>query len=90
MLLTAQLGIVGDIGDDALLGLLCINVVLHIHSLELILGWELLDLAIGDGAHECGLSASVGSAQTIALAPLQVQDGIVQQDLGTCRDSKSL
>ena len=83
-LLTAQLRVVGNKGDDGLLGLLSINVMLHIHSLQLVLGRELLDLAIGDGAHQGGFAAAVGPAQPVALATLQVEHSVVQQDLGTC------
>ena len=82
--LTAQLGIVGDKGQHALLSLLGIDVVLHVDRLELVLGRELLDLAVGNRAHERGLSAAVGAAEPVALATLQVQDSVVQQDLGTC------
>lgn len=57
--------------------------MLNIHCLQDVLGWELLDLSIGDGAHESGLSAAVWAAEPIALAPLQIQDSIVEQDLGT-------
>lgn len=84
--LTLQLGVAGNVVDDALLGLLGVDVVLHVHRLELVLGRELLDLAVGDGAHQGGLAAAVGAAQAVPLATLQVEHSIVQQDLGTCTD----
>uniref|UniRef100_A0A1J3GZS4 Uncharacterized protein n=2 Tax=Noccaea caerulescens TaxID=107243 RepID=A0A1J3GZS4_NOCCA len=65
------------------LGLGGIDVVLDVHGAQLRLGREAVQLAVGDGAHEGGLAGAVGAAQAVALAALQVQAGIVQQDLAT-------
>mmetsp|Transcript_33591 Transcript_33591/g.74379 ORF Transcript_33591/g.74379 Transcript_33591/m.74379 type:complete len:529 (-) Transcript_33591:733-2319(-) len=63
--------------------LLSVDVVLNVHSLELSWGREALNLAVGNGAHEGGLSGTVGAAQTVASTLLQAQAGHVQQNLGT-------
>ena len=55
------------------------------HRSQLLLGGEPVQLAIADGPHQGGLAGTIGPAQTIPLAPLQVQAGIVEQDLATCR-----
>ena len=57
--------------------------MLHIHSAQLVLGWEAIQLSISNGPHEGGLAGTVGATQTIPLATLQVKASIVQQDLAT-------
>ena len=58
--------------------------MLDVHSAQLILGREALQLAVSDGPHESGLAGPVGAAQTITLATLEVQASVVEQDLTTC------
>ena len=43
---------------------------------------EVFDLAIGNGLHECRLAATVVAAHTVALAALQVEACVVEEDLG--------
>ena len=60
-----------------------VNVVLNIKGANLIRRWEALDLTVGDGAHEGRLSSTVLTAETIAMATLETENGGVEQDLGT-------
>ena len=43
---------------------------------------EVFDLAIGNGLHECRLAATVVAAHAVALAALQVEACVVEEDLG--------
>jgi hypothetical protein len=60
-----------------------IDVVLDVEGANLIRRGEALDLAVGDGTHEGGLSSTVLSTQTIAVATLEAEGRSVEQDLGT-------
>lgn len=88
--LTLELRIGADKVDYALIGLLCVNVVLNIDSLEDVLRWKFLHLPIGNGSHESRFSAAIGSTQSVSLATLEIEDGIVEQDLGTCNADVSV
>lgn len=70
-------------GNGGLLSIGRIKVVLDEHGLDLALLGETLDLLVVDGTHEGGLSGTVGSAKTVALATLQAEMGLVEEDLGT-------
>mmetsp|Transcript_3229 Transcript_3229/g.6472 ORF Transcript_3229/g.6472 Transcript_3229/m.6472 type:complete len:563 (+) Transcript_3229:1213-2901(+) len=83
LLILSQSLIIGDEINDCSLSLGGIDVVLNIHSAELFLWWESIDLSIGNGSHQCGLSASVWSTETITLSTLQVKGSIHQKHLGT-------
>mmetsp|Transcript_22520 Transcript_22520/g.49064 ORF Transcript_22520/g.49064 Transcript_22520/m.49064 type:complete len:497 (+) Transcript_22520:1772-3262(+) len=50
---------------------------------DLINIWESFDLVVGDGSHQGGLTAIVGTEQTITLTTLQLHLSVVQQNLGT-------
>lgn len=69
--------------DDGLLSIGRVQIVLDVDSLDLALLREALDLLVIDGAHQGGLAGTVGAEQTITLATLQAQVGLVEQDLGT-------
>ncbi|TLS26533.1 hypothetical protein PpBr36_04202 [Pyricularia pennisetigena] len=60
-----------------------VQVVLDEDGLDLALLGEALDLLIVDGAHESGLSGTVGTAKTVALATLETKVGLVEKNLGT-------
>ncbi|GJC94463.1 hypothetical protein ColKHC_03289 [Colletotrichum higginsianum] len=60
-----------------------VEVVLDEDGLDLGLLGEALDLLVVDGAHEGGLAGTVGAAKTVALATLETEVGLVEQDLGT-------
>lgn len=47
-MLTFEFRIRADEVDDTCVGLLCVNIMLNIDSLQDILRWELLDLTIGN------------------------------------------
>jgi hypothetical protein len=59
-----------------------LDIVLHVDCLELVRGREVLDLPIGDGAHERSLAASVVPAHTIPLAAFEMEARIVEENLG--------
>ena len=59
--------------------------MLHIHSAQLVLGREAIQLSISNGPHQGGLAGTVGATQAVTLAALQVQASVVQQDLATYR-----
>ncbi|TKW55191.1 hypothetical protein CTA1_1265 [Colletotrichum tanaceti] len=65
------------------LGVGRVEVVLDEDGLDLGLLGETLDLLVVDGAHEGGLAGTVGAAKTVALATLETEVGLVEQDLGT-------
>jgi hypothetical protein len=60
-----------------------VDVVLNIEGANLVRRWEALNLAIGNSAHEGRLSSTVLTAQTVAMATLETENGSVEQDLGT-------
>lgn len=70
-------------GDGGHLSIGRVQVVLDEDSLDLVLLGETLDLLVVDGAHEGGLSGTVGTAKTVAATTLQTQVSLVEQDLGT-------
>ena len=70
-------------GNGGLLGIGSIEVVLDEDGLDFTLLGETLDLLVVDGTHESGLSGTVGAAETISLATLQAEMGLVEEDLGT-------
>ena len=69
--------------DGGHLSILRVQVVLDEDSLDFALLGEALDLLVVDGTHESRLARTVGAAQTVALATLQAQVGLVEQNLGT-------
>jgi hypothetical protein len=79
--------VVDDELDDGRVSLRGVDVVLDIHRAEHLLGWEAVDLAVGDRTHECGLAAAVVAAQAVAVATLEVQPGVVEENLGTCNQA---
>ncbi|QBZ65042.1 hypothetical protein PoMZ_06746 [Pyricularia oryzae] len=60
-----------------------VKVVLDEDGLDLALLGEALDLLVVDGAHEGGLSGTVGAAKTVTLATLETEMGLVEKNLGT-------
>ena len=70
-------------GDGGHLSVGRVKIVLDVDSLDLALLGEALDLLVVDGAHEGGLSGTVGAEETVTLAALQAESGLVEQDLGT-------
>ena len=70
---------------DGGVGVAGIDVVLHVHSAQLLLGGEALQLSVGDGTHQGGLAAAVGAAEPVPAATLEPQPRVVQQNLATCR-----
>ena len=44
---------------------------------------ETLDLVVGNGTHQSGLTTIVGSEKTVTLTALELHLGVVQQNLGT-------
>mmetsp|Transcript_15787 Transcript_15787/g.37734 ORF Transcript_15787/g.37734 Transcript_15787/m.37734 type:complete len:676 (-) Transcript_15787:107-2134(-) len=68
--------------DDRHLGLVALDVVLDVHRLEHVRRREVVDLPVGDGAHERRLAAAVVAAHTVAHAALQVEARVVEEDLG--------
>ncbi|SPQ23864.1 1521e1a3-eedc-455a-b5da-4054f20718a4 [Thermothielavioides terrestris] len=60
-----------------------VQVVLDKDGLDFALLGEALDLLVVDGAHQGGLAGAVGAAQTVALATLEAEVGLVEQNLGT-------
>ncbi|GKT59608.1 hypothetical protein ColTof3_06947 [Colletotrichum tofieldiae] len=60
-----------------------VKVVLDEDGLDLGLLGETLNLLVVDGAHESGLAGTVGTAKTVALATLETEVSLVEQDLGT-------
>ena len=69
--------------EDSELGVVRVEIVLDVDGLDLGLLGETLDLLVVDGAHEGGLAGTVGSEETVALATLEAEMGLVEQDLGT-------
>lgn len=69
--------------NDGLLSVGRVKIVLDVHSLDLVLLGETLDLLVVDGAHEGGLSGTVGTEETITLTTLQAKVSLVEQDLST-------
>ncbi|CAG9977931.1 unnamed protein product [Clonostachys byssicola] len=65
------------------LGISRVQVVLDEDSLDFALLGETLDLLVVDGTHQSRLAGTVGTAKTVALATLETEVGLVQQDLGT-------
>ncbi|PTD06759.1 hypothetical protein FCULG_00006734 [Fusarium culmorum] len=60
-----------------------VQVVLDEDSLDLVLLGETLDLLVVDGAHEGGLSGTVGTAKTVTLTTLETEVSLVEKNLGT-------
>ena len=69
--------------SNGLLSVGSVEVVLDKDSLDLVLLGEALDLLVVDGTHEGGLSGTVGAQETVALATLQTEMSLVEEDLGT-------
>ena len=80
--------VVEDKLDDGHLVLVALDVVLDVHSPELLRGGEALDLAVVDRLHERGLAAAVGAAETVALALLHVEGGVVEENERTVREGE--
>mmetsp|Transcript_42409 Transcript_42409/g.82956 ORF Transcript_42409/g.82956 Transcript_42409/m.82956 type:complete len:387 (-) Transcript_42409:1245-2405(-) len=82
-----SLGRLGDHGldvlDDGHVLLPRLDVVLHVHRLEHVLGGEAVDLAVGDGTHQRRLAAAVVAAHAVALSALEMEARVVEQDLGS-------
>jgi len=70
-------------GNDGLLGIGRVEIVLDVNGLDLILLGETLKLLVVDGTHEGGLSGTVGAEETVTLTTLEMQVSLVQQNLGT-------
>uniref|UniRef100_A0A098DMI5 Uncharacterized protein n=1 Tax=Gibberella zeae (strain ATCC MYA-4620 / CBS 123657 / FGSC 9075 / NRRL 31084 / PH-1) TaxID=229533 RepID=A0A098DMI5_GIBZE len=60
-----------------------VQVVLDEDSLDLVLLGETLDLLVVDGAHEGGLSGTVGTTKTVTLTTLETEVSLVEKNLGT-------
>eukprot|EP00438_Fugacium_kawagutii_P013084 Skav213385 [mRNA] locus=scaffold797:330873:332102:+ [translate_table: standard] len=63
--------------------LLIFDLMLHKHGLQLITFGEALQLLVGNGAHQGGLAALIGTQQAIEAIPLQVHLGIPEQRQGS-------
>ena len=57
-------------------------------GLELLLGWEAVNLVVGDGAEERRLARGLGRHDAVALAALEVEAGIVEEDAGPVRQGE--
>lgn len=69
--------------NDGLLSIGRVEIVLDVHGLDFVLLGKTLDLLVVDGAHESGLSGTVGTKKTVTLTTLQTKVSLVEQDLGT-------
>lgn len=69
--------------NDGLLSVVGVKVVLDVDGLDLVLLGETLDLLVVDGAHEGGLSGTVGAKETVTLTTLEAEMSLVQENLGT-------
>jgi hypothetical protein len=70
-------------GNNGLLSVRGVEIVLNVDGLDLALLGETLDLLVVDSTHEGGLSGTVGSEETVTLTTLQTEMGLVKQNLGT-------
>ena len=75
--------IVQDVVDTGQVTLLSLNVGLNKDGPDGAGVGESLDLVVGDGPHEGGLSGVVSSKETVVLSPLKLHFGVVEEDLGT-------
>lgn len=57
-------------------------------GLELLLGWEAVNLVVGDGAEERRLARGLGRHDAVALAALEVEAGVVEEDAGPVRQGE--
>mmetsp|Transcript_9766 Transcript_9766/g.16099 ORF Transcript_9766/g.16099 Transcript_9766/m.16099 type:complete len:648 (+) Transcript_9766:596-2539(+) len=74
-------GVLGEL-DDGPAGLLGRDIGLHKDGLELVDG-EALNLAVGDGGKEGGLTGRLGGHDTVAHTTLEVETGVVEKNTGT-------
>eukprot|EP00128_Syssomonas_multiformis_P003089 Colp12_sorted_trinity150504_noHs@15450 len=74
--------------DNGELSLGGLEVVLDEDGTELIRRGEALDLAVVDGAHEGGLTHTVGTAETVTLTTLEVEAGVVEQNHTTISEGE--
>mmetsp|Transcript_28813 Transcript_28813/g.85262 ORF Transcript_28813/g.85262 Transcript_28813/m.85262 type:complete len:363 (+) Transcript_28813:1693-2781(+) len=86
--LASDARVVGDKVKRRRVGLLGVDVVLHVHRAELRRRREALHLAIGNCTHERRLASTVGATEAVALALLQAQARHVEQNLGAVRERK--
>jgi len=70
-------------GNDSLLSVGRIEIVLNVDSLDLVLLGETLDLLVVDGAHESSLAGSVRTEETVTLTTLETEMRLVEQNLST-------
>lgn len=76
-------------GNDGLLSIGRVEIVLDVDGLDLILLGETLELLVVDSTHEGGLSGTVGTEETVTLTTLEAQVSLVQQNLGTVGQGES-
>lgn len=80
---TAEIDVEDGVTVLILTDLALLDLVLDEDGLELVTLGEALNLLVGDGAHHGGLTAIVGTEETIKLITLEVKLGVVQQGQGT-------
>ena len=68
--------------------LVTLDVVLDVHGAELLRRREVFDLAVVDSLHQCGLTATVRTAETVTLTLLHVESGVVEQNERTVRQGE--
>jgi hypothetical protein len=76
-------GGLSDVVDNVGVGVGTVNVVVDEDSSTLLLGGETLDLTVGNGSHQGGLTSTVRTTETVSSASLESQLGSVQQNLST-------
>mmetsp|Transcript_16713 Transcript_16713/g.31311 ORF Transcript_16713/g.31311 Transcript_16713/m.31311 type:complete len:587 (+) Transcript_16713:1449-3209(+) len=78
-----DLRVVQDVVDAAQVRLLSLDVGLDKDGPDLGDVGESLDLVVGDGPHQGGLSGVVSSEETVVLSTLELHLGVVQENLGS-------
>ena len=84
-----DLGVGGDVLDDAQVRERRLDVVLDVQRLELVGRREAVELPARDRAHERRLARAVRAAEPVAAAAQQAEARVVQQDLAAVREREA-
>mmetsp|Transcript_22654 Transcript_22654/g.65223 ORF Transcript_22654/g.65223 Transcript_22654/m.65223 type:complete len:554 (+) Transcript_22654:1069-2730(+) len=77
-----------DVLDAGQVRLLTLDIGLDEDGADLVGVGEALDLVVGDGTHEGGLTGIVATEETVILTTLELHLGVMEQNLGTVREGE--